>query len=530
MTTVQTTPLVLRMNADGEGIPLPLGLAGYAKSIEGMPVHYRRAKIARVGKWTHRGTGEQFEISAARADEWVKNTAALAAAGVTPFLPDTHVTDKSGAANHGYVINVERDGDDVYAVLQLIGDKALEAAATRGRSVYVVNDARDAHGRVYPGESLAHVALVPNPALPDLGPTVRIAASATATAVEVPVLELNCGTGAGGFQQGNTCAAGDEGKSAKSPHEMSYEEAKHEQERLEQKLRAATQALNEIKGAGSAEKVAGISVMNLTPDSVKATPEYKAAKAAVDKAFAELRNFNELFTKKFKNEIKEDRRTRGYARSPAAKLSLSGAPMTEQQLDTIGEIIGADDVTDETAIDRLLAWSKQAKEKPAAAEAKVTALSADVKRLEKERDDAAAKVLSLSASAPKSPDAVTLAMYQDNIAAKRESAVKSGAISEAEAKEFDKLIADAQGQPTPLALSASTGGRPLAFALWDTIGKLGTNGIRVGNAVSRGNNGGGLALSGESGTPTAEEVMRKTIEETQAWQKSQLQTRGLQTA
>jgi hypothetical protein len=32
--------------------------------------------------------------------------------------------------------------------------------------------------------------------------------------------------------------------------------------------------------------------MNLTPDPVKATPEWKAAKAATDKAFANLRAFN----------------------------------------------------------------------------------------------------------------------------------------------------------------------------------------------------------------------------------------------
>src|SRR5207244_483522 len=118
----------------------------------------------------------------------------------------------------------------------------------------------------------------------------------------------------------------------------------------------------------------------------------------------------------------------------------------------------------------------------------------------------AQKALALSADAPKRPDAITLAMYQDNIAAKRESAVKSGVISEAEAKEFDKLIADAQGQPTPLALSASTGGRPLAFALWDTIGRLsGTrNAVASGNAVAR-PGGSGLALSA-NGTEDTEKM------------------------
>jgi hypothetical protein len=42
----------------------------------------------------------------------------------------------------------------------------------------------------------------------------------------------------------------------------------------------------------------------LVTDDVAATPEYKAAKAAFNKAFAQLRQFNGAFMKLFKNEYR----------------------------------------------------------------------------------------------------------------------------------------------------------------------------------------------------------------------------------
>lgn len=188
MQTNQTSPLVLRAAADGEGKPLPLGLEGYPTEADGVPIHYRRAKIARCAEWTHRGTGEPVSITRERVDAWIKNTRALSAAGIKPFLPNRHTSEPSAADNNGYVLDVSRDGDDVYAVLALYGDDARQRAAINGRSIYVVSNARDASGKVHEGESIAHVALVPNPALPDLGPTVTIAASSGGVAVEAPVL------------------------------------------------------------------------------------------------------------------------------------------------------------------------------------------------------------------------------------------------------------------------------------------------------------------------------------------------------
>ena len=50
--------------------------------------------------------------------------------------------------------------------------------------------------------------------------------------------------------------------------------------------------------------------MNFTPDSVRATSEWKAARAASDRAFQEYRNFNGMMLKVFPNELKAERLAR----------------------------------------------------------------------------------------------------------------------------------------------------------------------------------------------------------------------------
>jgi hypothetical protein len=174
---------VLHLDDTAVGLPLPLGLEGLpTKDDAGEPIHYRRVKVAECGDWVHRGTGAPFDIARARADEWVKNTTALSESGHRPFVTPKHVFDETGTRfvepdardTLGYVERVERDGNDVYAVIGLHGDDALKVAAKNGRSVGVAKrDARDAKGNVFPGEYLHHLALCPNSALPGLGGMAR---------------------------------------------------------------------------------------------------------------------------------------------------------------------------------------------------------------------------------------------------------------------------------------------------------------------------------------------------------------------
>lgn len=78
---------------------------------------------------------------------------------------------------------------------------------------------------------------------------------------------------------------------------LSYEEAKRVAERLWELSSVSANVLNSYpKGA-----------MGLTPDSVRATPEWKADKAEADRTFRALQDWNKVYTKQFKKERQADR-------------------------------------------------------------------------------------------------------------------------------------------------------------------------------------------------------------------------------
>jgi hypothetical protein len=55
--------------------------------------------------------------------------------------------------------------------------------------------------------------------------------------------------------------------------------------------------------------------MGLTPDHIRATPEWKTAKAESDAAFARLQKFNAYFVKRFATEYRDERRAKAAARA-----------------------------------------------------------------------------------------------------------------------------------------------------------------------------------------------------------------------
>jgi len=82
-----------------------------------------------------------------------------------------------------------------------------------------------------------------------------------------------------------------------------YDTFKQAQALLEANVTATAIALRAIPGAGSGS-------MGLTPDAVKASPEYRSAKAAYDAAFHALREFNGKWVNVFAAEIKAERAAR----------------------------------------------------------------------------------------------------------------------------------------------------------------------------------------------------------------------------
>ena len=84
---------------------------------------------------------------------------------------------------------------------------------------------------------------------------------------------------------------------------MNYLDAKIYKEALYAKNDKASEELQAFDKLGKSE-------MGMTPDHIKAMPEWKAAKRAFDVSFAELRAFNGWFMKTFKKEVKEEQRNK----------------------------------------------------------------------------------------------------------------------------------------------------------------------------------------------------------------------------
>lgn len=187
----------LAQNAQGDAVILSLGKpnkiappAGQPSEINGHPCFYYEKELGCVGDWRQRNSGKPFTIDQSRIETWLSNNRKWKDAGHSVFVPGEHRDKYNAEDNHGWVIDFNRNGKSIKAVMQIIGDRSDEIAAKNDVSLCVVDGKMDAKGQTY-GELIEHVALTPNPNQPGLAPFVKIAASADAAEREVPVLCLS---------------------------------------------------------------------------------------------------------------------------------------------------------------------------------------------------------------------------------------------------------------------------------------------------------------------------------------------------
>lgn len=90
---------------------------------------------------------------------------------------------------------------------------------------------------------------------------------------------------------------------------MTYEQAKGIRAFRERESKDAASRLNAITGAGSGP-------MGLTPDHIRARPEWQVARKESSEKFEALRQFNSFFTKTFAKEYRAERKERGYTKAP----------------------------------------------------------------------------------------------------------------------------------------------------------------------------------------------------------------------
>lgn len=84
---------------------------------------------------------------------------------------------------------------------------------------------------------------------------------------------------------------------------MTFEEAKAQQEIIQSKVDECSATLKEFDKFGKGN-------MGVTPDHIKAMPEWKQAFQNYHAAFNQLRNFNGWYVKTFKKELRAERANR----------------------------------------------------------------------------------------------------------------------------------------------------------------------------------------------------------------------------
>lgn len=111
-----------------------------------------------------------------------------------------------------------------------------------------------------------------------------------------------------------------------------FNAAKAMRAEIEDILARSSTQLKGISGVGSGP-------MGLTPDTVRATPEWRSARTAYDEAFGASRAFNQGFNKTFETELKSERQA--LARQVIARAQATG-DLSQQSLIAAAREMGVD--------------------------------------------------------------------------------------------------------------------------------------------------------------------------------------------
>lgn len=139
----------------------------------GKPVRSYIKTILRAGVTVKNVAGQSVTITRDFLDSIAGTFKTMRAAGIKSPIQAGH-TD-SPDLTRGYVTDLFRDGDDLIAHAEMIGDDGIMLASRSDVSVYV-DPEYEVGGHKY-ANALVHLACVPNPQVPGLGAFAPIAAS-----------------------------------------------------------------------------------------------------------------------------------------------------------------------------------------------------------------------------------------------------------------------------------------------------------------------------------------------------------------
>ena len=150
----------------------------------GQPTKRFVKDLIRVGKFNGGGGQHQsFEVTLGDHDpangkfslaHFRDQFIAMRLAGIDVPTPNGHTTDAE--ANRGYVRDMFIEGDKLWAVIEAIGDDAIQLMSRAKVSINVLTQLNGGNGKTY-DYPIDHVAIVTNPVIPDQQGFAAIAAS-----------------------------------------------------------------------------------------------------------------------------------------------------------------------------------------------------------------------------------------------------------------------------------------------------------------------------------------------------------------
>lgn len=158
---------------------------GESRDANGQPRRRYVKDLIRVGDW-HKAGDSPVKIDRDRLDHWVDTFNRMKAAGVKVPLPVGHTNDAE--KNRGDTIEMYRDGDTLYGVVDLIGEDAIPLASRSEVSIFAAPSVLAGDGTSF-SDAIAHIAIVTDPVVNKQSNFVPIAASRGGT-VNVPVVRM----------------------------------------------------------------------------------------------------------------------------------------------------------------------------------------------------------------------------------------------------------------------------------------------------------------------------------------------------
>jgi hypothetical protein len=133
------------------------------KELNGHPVAYFWADGIHTGRYVHPAGRFELFVDRQRLDTWAGNFHRMKDAGVDVPVPVDHST--SARDNLGFVIDVQREGNTLKLLHQLIGEDAIKLAARNKVSLAIDPNFIDGQGNAY-GDCVVHSSLTPIPIVP----------------------------------------------------------------------------------------------------------------------------------------------------------------------------------------------------------------------------------------------------------------------------------------------------------------------------------------------------------------------------